>query len=436
MSREPQHEYIKISDLRVSNNKLVAKLDLSKEPRKYFLAEIFFAEYSDTVENIDESILVIPPLSVVITIAWAMGADVYVDKIDKTYLNSLKNIKYIFKKWFPNFSLSGRIHTKNIVSNRFNNKDYALLFSGGLDSRASYITNKDKKPVLISIWGLDIPTNETKFWSKISKKLIDFANHERVNIHFIKTNARELINDGLLSRKYGMESWWERVCHGVITLSLCAPITKEKIGNIIYASSYEPEFNEPWGSHPILDENLSWADVKIISDLHQLGRQEKIRYILKSHPKYLRDLRVCWIQHTEYNCGLCEKCLRTITGLVLEDIDPRKCGFQVNNGIFDLIKAFFTKGLIPMTAFGLACWLNIQKLIPSELDDTKLYNSKKFFEFFRKYDLLSYKYRGDNLITNGLRNVLIARYLIKGRGFSYFLGRVFDSLRSQVIKRM
>jgi len=354
----PKH--IKIYDLSVSNSKLSAQLDFSTDMNKYFLTKHFFAEY------------------------------------DKT-----------------------NIHTTNIISNKFCNKGYALLFSGGVDSRVSYIRNKEKKPTLISIWGTDIPTRETGFWAVVQKTLVDFAKRERVNIHFIRTNAKELINAELLSRKYEVHSWWERVCFGIITLGLCAPLTTEKIKHIIFANSIERGFDEPVGSYPLLDESVSWADTEVINDGYELSRQEKIRYVLKSHPSYLRDLRVCWMSHTEFNCGLCEKCWRTITGLVLEDIDPKKCGFPVNTGIFDLIKHHFTRGLIRCGSTALFLWQNIQNLIPDELDDNKLYNSKKFFEWFKEFNLYKYQYKGNNVLSKWLRMYYLAKYLARREGISY-----------------
>lgn len=42
-----------------------------------------------------------------------------------------------------------------------------LLFSGGVDSLASYIRHREKKPNLIMIWGADIPISQEGFWRKL-----------------------------------------------------------------------------------------------------------------------------------------------------------------------------------------------------------------------------------------------------------------------------
>lgn len=41
---------------------------------------------------------------------------------------------------------------------------------------------------------------------------------------------------------------------------------------------------------------------------------EKLRGLI-DHPEALSRLRVCWENQANYNCGLCEKCVRTMLGL-------------------------------------------------------------------------------------------------------------------------
>ena len=390
--------YIEISSLRLSDNKLSVKLNFSGDIGKCFLMDYFVAEYDEKIENIDKSILSIPALSTVITIAWATGADVYMECLDKTYLDALSKVEAIFRDWFPQFSFSTKIHVRNIRSNEFNNKRYAMLFSGGLDSLTSYIRNREKRPILISIWGADNPSTEYKnykLWNKVRNKLLSFANQEGADIHFIKTNTGELINGKFLAKEYDIEEeWWGEVSHGLILTGLSAPITADEVGTIFVASSYTNDFLKRWGSNPKIDNNISWADVKVIHDGYELSRMEKIK-IIKNNPKCLPYLSVC-NTYREHNCGLCEKCWRTIVGLVLEDIDPHKCNFEIKNGIFSLIKTYFNNGGLNLGCGQIFFWQDIQRHIPDKLDKDKLYNSRDFFEWFKKFDLSKYECQSSN----------------------------------------
>jgi len=144
-------KFIKISSVRASDNKLEVKLEFSKEVRKYFFKNSFEVTYEMNIEDVDESILAIPAVCATIHVAWATGADLYVEKLDETFLSSLPKIRKVFEGFYPKFSSSGNIHVQKIITNKFNNTQTALLFSGGLDSLVSYITHKDQHPILITL---------------------------------------------------------------------------------------------------------------------------------------------------------------------------------------------------------------------------------------------------------------------------------------------
>ena len=391
-------KYIRIDETRVKNNQtVVSKLSFSNNVKKYFQSSLFFAKYDVNIQNINSSILNIPIVANVIPIAWAIGADIFVEELDKTFLQSLDRIRTVMEKWYPQFSFSTRIHTKNRIVNNFPKERNALLFSGGLDSTCSYIKLKSKLPFLIMIWGADIPIAEKEFWEKVKQKYAQFAEVENTRLHVIKSNIRPLLNEKKIIDEFGtfctQHSWWGAVQHGFSSLGLCAPLTEaERIGNLFIASSCSPDLlksGKPWGSHPLIDNKLSWANIQVFHHDQNLGRQDKIRDLLKNyiktHERY-PALRVCYSQFRELNCGKCEKCLRTITGLVLENIDPNKCGFDIDKNFFSLLKKFFVKERFSLIANNkVGMWTDIQRHIP-KTSTNNMYNSKEFFEWFRCFD--------------------------------------------------
>lgn len=334
MEDNSNNAYIKIANLETSNNKLIVHLDFSEDISKYFTGNHFIVEYDKKIENVDKSILSIPAISITVTVAWATGADIYVDCLDKTYLDALNRVEAVFREWFPQFSFSTKIHVKNIIPNKFDNKKYGLLFSGGLDSITTYIRNKEKKPILINIWGADNASpmyKKDEYWNKVRNKLLSFANQDKTDIHFIKTNAGEFINNKLLTEKFceSEGDWWVTVSHGLVLTGLTAPITVKGIGTLLMASAQVKDYTKPDGSHFFIYTDVGWGSTKIVYDSYDLTRQEKIKYILKGNAQYYPYLRVCYSQFRDRNCGFCEKCLRTVTGLVLEDINPKKCNFDI-----------------------------------------------------------------------------------------------------------
>lgn len=374
-------KYIKVTEIDVTDNKLSIKIDCSENIKKYFLTDYFFVEYNQDVTNVGKSILYIPIVSNIITMAWAVGADIYVEELDKTYLDSLSKIKPVFKKWYPLFSFSTNLYVENIVSNQFNRRGYGLFFSGGIDSLTSFIRHKDKHPDLF-VW---------QYEGGISKEKIScFANQQRVNVHFIKTNMQQLLNQSLLARNYKVRGWWLSVNHALMLLGLCAPLTTKGIGTVLIAASHTHDFKEPWGSHPSIDNNIAWADVKVIHDGYELSREDKIKYIAK-YPEYLSNLRVCFSSHSNYNCCRCEKCLRTITALILEGMDPRNCNLNIDDKkIFRYIKACLVKGRFEDGKNEIFMWTDIQKHIPEQFNNEML-GSKEFFTWFKEFDLSKYR---------------------------------------------
>ena len=403
-----ERKYIKIDEVKIQEKRrLIFKLSFPVRIKKYFVSDSFYVEYDKRIDHVDRSILQIPAISVLAPVAWAIGADIYVKELDKSYLESLNKIKSVMKKWFPNFSFSTQINAEKIVSNKFSNKGYALLFSGGIDATTSYIRHKSKKPQLISICGNAILPEETTLWEKCKEKITEFSEQEKVKVNFVETDIHCFIYENLLSVEFGLW-WWGRVGHGLAMLSLCAPLTKDEIGTILIGSSARAQdFKYPWGSTSFIDNKLSWADVKIVNDCTEFNRQEKIRYVLKEYIKAKESypfLRVCnssaRASSGDLNCGKCEKCLRTISGLVLENIDPNMCGFNIDSRIFDYIKQSFVNRtlkitenpgtvLFDQTAPGTTQWKFIQREIPNEISHN-LHNSKEFFEWFRNFDLTKY----------------------------------------------
>lgn len=71
----------------------------------------------------------------------------------------------------------------------------------------------------------------------------------------------------------------------------------------------------PYGTHPDLDHLWSTEALTIEHFGHHVDRLAKISF-LSRFPKSIERLRVCWVNTgNAYNCGKCEKCLRTMLSL-------------------------------------------------------------------------------------------------------------------------
>jgi len=417
-------EYIKLEKAELVNDKtLLFKLSCSKTIGDCFLSDKMYIQYDRSIRGLDDSVLCIPAVSGLITIAWAHGADLYVEELDKTYLESLRKIQPVMTKLYPDFP-SSKIHARKVVSNRFCNDKYGLLFSGGLDSITSYIKYRSKKPELIYVWGIDVRSYDTESWKKTLKMLAIFSAREGVRINVIRTNIYEMMDRDFLLRKFGLD-WWPNVSYGIVLTGLCAPLTcVAGVDSLLFASGATSTigFRYPSGSYPLIINNLSWGDTQVFLDNRELGRQLKIRYFLKNFTEnYFHPfLKVC-NKHEEpaSNCGVCEKCYRSIVGLVVEGIDPVKCGFNnVDRETFKKIKKrFYSSNLLTRKFFvesrgefynrmeGFSFWEDIHQHIPEKINHN-VCGSKEFLEWFRSFNLSRYLQHANNTVVISPSHIL------------------------------
>jgi hypothetical protein len=400
------------------NGKLTFKLSFSRDLDKYFLSDQLEYQYSIEIDSIAPSILYIPAVSSLICAAWAIGADIFVQDIDETYLSSLADIKKVFTKWFPKFSFSTRIQAEKTTENHSDNCGSTILFTGGLDSLTSLLRNGDKHPTIICIWGASHPFPENNSLKKRKQWEANFLqrNIDNSKMCFVSSNIGNLINDSLLAKNYIREDiksddWWETVSHGLTLTGIAAPITiMERTADLLMASSLKMEDDLPNGSHLFSFVTMRWATTKVVYDSNDLSRQDKIRTVLKGNTQYYKYLQVCDnIRSKRHNCGHCEKCLRTILGLILENIDPNECNFTVHNGILEYVKACLLNGWISFGHSQKLCWEDIQ----DHIKDHKIsesYNAIVFFEWFRDFNLSDYQFKGNSIKQLTRRSYYLAKY--------------------------
>src|SRR5262249_48716637 len=95
---------------------------------------------------------------------------------------------------------------------------------------------------------------------------------------------------------------------GLASIALASALSR-----VYIASSYTYTELFPLGSHVVTDRLWSSEATEIVHDGAEAFRSDKLRKIAQD-PVLLAGLRVCW-QDAGYNCGKCEKCLRTMCAL-------------------------------------------------------------------------------------------------------------------------
>jgi hypothetical protein len=343
--------HLTITSVESINNRVTVKFSCSGALKKFFRKNVFFVEYDTSIEDVPEAILIIPFLGTVCPIAWVTKADVYVDTIDETYLHALSKVKRTLQRFYPKMRFSGEIRAKNIVKPDIQVHSKSMtLFSGGLDSLVTYVQHRTEKPFLASIYGADVPLNNREAWNTLVESLKAFSEKTGSKLRLIRSNFLSMLNESMLNvcyARYVLVNWYTGVAHGLALLSLCASVAfKERVGTLYIASSRTKDSSTPLGSHPDIDNTVEWTGTKVVHDGYKLTRQDKIKVLADyikttGHKVYVRS---CWQSDRGDNCSRCEKCSRTIVGLVLEGIDPNECGYVINADTFSWIKQNLMRG--------------------------------------------------------------------------------------------
>lgn len=353
---------LSVKSVRAFGNRLMIDFECRGQISKFFRTDEFYADYNASIQDVPEEILVIPFLGAVLQIVWANHAEIRVDAIDEVFLESMDAYKVFLQDLYPKLSLGGRFVAKRVSGRSLGSQSGSMmLFSGGVDSLATYIRHRSEHPTLVCMHGGDISLGDAAAWKNSITPIAEFARVNRSSLGTVHSNCREML-DELMLRVFDdclkePNNWWGCVMHGLAMLSLCAPLAYvQKIGKIYIAASGTCEDSGGWGSHPLLDNSVKWSGTHVVHDGYELSRQQKLLLISEYAKKCDGQIRLrCCVDSSGGNCGRCEKCSRTILGLELAGLDPNEYGFEVEPDTFLHIKRellsggwAFGSGLLPM----------------------------------------------------------------------------------------
>ena len=360
---------IVVNDVKIDKNKINVDYSVGNELKKYFnLDEDFFVEYEEDMSSVPKAIAVIPFIVNVLPIIWLTDSVLEVNELDETFYNSIPKFKQGYADMYPDVEFKGSISVKNIVNCDYEKKDRcATFFSGGLDSYSTLINHLDEKPDLVALWGSDITFEDEIGWEKVKNKIFEVGEKYGLKPVFIKSSFRRFILEGNLSKDFEEilnDGWWHGVQHGIGLIGHIAPYAyKNKILTQYIASSYcNKDGKVTCASYPTIDNNIKFASCNIVHDQFEFNRQDKIKYVIdycnKNQNKI--ELRVCWQSNGGGNCSKCEKCYRTIMGILVEGEDPNQYGFKVNKEVIKYLKIYITE-YYDFNLSAIKIWKQIQK---------------------------------------------------------------------------
>lgn len=404
---------IVLSIPKIEKNRVSVTLTAGSECQRYINAQEFYVEYDENIDDVPKSILMVPFLYNMLPISWFKDIELEVPMLDKKTFESIEILKKNMSEIHKNTLLKGMITVGQIEDNSIiehvNKK--AMLFSGGVDSWGSFLSHYEENPYLCTVWGADIKLSDRSGWEKVKQNTLDICEQFGTSPFFVKTNFRDIMNyfqleKGLTNVLTG--NWWHDVQHGMGLTSLFAPLMyKHRIEQLYVPGTFSIHWLEPIASEPRIDNHIQFGFSSVYHDQFDKNRQEKLVVVKNYYEEYQEkiNIRVCYEGTGGTNCCICEKCNRTIIGLMVLGLEARDFGFQIIN--LSLIKKSISNYSWVYSEARKRSFQDIQQMIDPKL----VYEDSDFFDWFSEVDFNEY-YR-NNQNSKILQWKRKSKYLLK-----------------------
>lgn len=319
------------------------------------------------LSRIPREILLLPAIFNLAPVAWAKGFDLEVPFRCEAMEQGLGEIRSEFARLYPNTVWHDSVSfTGDRLELPERHSGALAMYSGGVDSVATILRHLEERPELVL---LEMSRTETVARENAREQARQFADSLGLALHVLPTNAGSFLD---LSKLYLPDlqkeriSWWSGVQHGLGISAMAAPIAWARGADKVYlAASYTKEYRSPWGSAPEIDNHVNWPGARVVHDSFDWSRQEKLRHLVHDRPldRARPFLAVCTRPLAgQVNCSRCEKCLRTMTGLMVEGESPADWGFDADvETAIDRLTSAFGKRKVGILDDQLFMWTDIRK---------------------------------------------------------------------------
>lgn len=261
----------------------------------------------------------------VLTLPVAMSVQARVEiegAVSESLLDQLQTYQEILQKWYYDRGLRKvEITASSIYAepDSGGNTESAATFTGGVDSFYTLLRHKEEISKLFYIHGLDIRLESKDFLKKVSRHLRSVAQNLGIDLIEPVSNCKLLLEDYVD---------WRDIGYGPAIASTIL-LTNHNIKTFYIPGAEDYNFLEGGGTHILINPLWNCDGTSFIYDGPEASRIQKVDYIVGSHEAQ-QNLRVCWQPVEEYNCGRCEKCIRTMVSIdLVGDISKYKKVFPV-----------------------------------------------------------------------------------------------------------
>lgn len=242
--------------------------------------------------------------------AMQQGSNIHVEgQVSPCLLDGLETLQEIWHRWAPRryHRVDIRVSTETPLACKHKAKAGLFAFSGGVDASFTFFRhlqeaagrNNVTPGAALLVHGMDIPLARPDFFNEAAARVRRTLESTRIPLVTMRTNTRNLNMD------------WEDTFG--LQLFACFLALQPHFSHALHGSG-EPydTLVLPWGATPLTDPLCSTENLTIVHDGCAFDRTEKVHW-LAEHTQICDQLRVCWEgPNLGRNCGVCEKCVRTM----------------------------------------------------------------------------------------------------------------------------
>ena len=220
-------------------------------------------------------------------------------------LSALPTVVDILKAWSPGLRSVSFPGLLPQAGRRSSAGRVGAFFSGGVDSCYTLLALRGELTDLVFVHGFDIPLEDQARLRRAAARVEVMASDFGVGVVHVEANLKPVL------KSFGS---WGYLGHGLALATIGHLLSPAFERLYVPATRYYSDLG-PWGSHPLLDPLWSSELVEFVHHGAGKRRVEKLE-LLAGFDALLGNLRVCFTaSDAEYNCGRCEKCLRTMLAL-------------------------------------------------------------------------------------------------------------------------
>jgi hypothetical protein len=235
-----------------------------------------------------------------------LGVDLCLDALPSPkLLGAVDRLSDIYCSWYPDFHRASLPEARLANNPQVHGEGVASFFTGGMDSFYTLLKHRDEITHVIFVHGIDVGLRDMRLRRQVSDMLERVGREFGVGVIEIESNIRGFFEHHQINWEAG---------HGA-AFTCIGHLLASSFRRIYIPSSFTYAELFPWGSHPLTDPLWSSESLEFVHDGSEASRVQKAVLLAQSDVA-LQSLRVCFHNlDSAYNCGRCEKCVRTMINL-------------------------------------------------------------------------------------------------------------------------